>query len=137
MAEVSGIAVPDSYKLFFAQWQRMLAEYESAGYAVQHHRAAVSGRMAVGTGIESVLETAIALHKTYGVPLYFSGSALKGLAANFARHYCGDIWKRESENYKIAFGETAESGCVMFFDALYTPDSGFDRRPLHPDVMTV
>lgn len=40
-------------------------------------------RMAVGLGIESVHETSLALHHTYGIP-YVSGSALKGVARNAA-----------------------------------------------------
>lgn len=136
VAEVASIPVPNSYKSFFARWEKMLAEYKSCGYAVQSYEAVSSGRIVIGTGNESVLETAITLHRTYGVP-YIPGSALKGLAASFARQYCGPNWKEDSENYKIVFGTTAEAGCVVFFDAFYKPDPGFNKRPLHPDVMTV
>ncbi|MFH0988537.1 MAG: type III-B CRISPR module RAMP protein Cmr6 [bacterium] len=136
IAEVATISIPNFYGLFFNRWQTMLADYKCAGYAAQSREATVSGRIVIGIGNESILETAVTLHRTYGVP-YIPGSALKGLAANFARHYCGADWKQESENYKIVFGTTTQEGCVVFFDGLYKPDSGFAGRPLHPDVMTV
>jgi len=93
----------------------------------------ISGRMAVGHGGEGVLETALTLHRTYGVP-YLPGSALKGLAASFARTYCGDQWKPKAYAYNIVFGDTDSAGYVTFFDAL--PLDG-QTKLLHPDVLTV
>jgi len=126
------IAVPESYNMFYKRWKEMLGYYQQAGYAVEHRNAQVRGRMILGTGNESVLETAVTLHRTYGVP-YIPGIALKGLAAKFARQYCGEDWKLNSENYKIVFGETDKSGCMIFFDAMYVVGSS---HPLRTDVLT-
>src|SRR4051812_25489068 len=68
------IAEPPSYRSFFARWQQALGQV--AG--IRAREATVRGRMVVGLGAESVLETAISLHRIYGVP-YIPGSALKGL----------------------------------------------------------
>ena len=61
----------------------------------------VRDRMIVGLGGQSVLETGITLHHTYGVPI-IPGSALKGLAS----HYCHHVWgqdNNESGNFNIEF----------------------------------
>ena len=116
-----------------------------------------TGRLIVGLGSESVLETGIRLHHTYGMPI-IPGSALKGLAA----HYCDQIWgerhvetpsaegrrfrgeRREDkrrnqkaasagEYHQLLFGTTDDCGCITFHDAWLTPDS---PRPLVFDVMT-
>ena len=134
--EVADIAVPQIYREFIKTWKRALYAYQQQGCIVQRSEAEVSGSMIIGTGNESVLEAAISLHHTYGVP-YIPGSALKGLAANFARHFCGDDWREDQENYKITFGLTDESGCVIFFDALYIPTSDPAAKPLRADVLTV
>jgi CRISPR-associated protein Cmr6 len=130
--EVSKIAVPESYKRFYERWEKMLDDYKQAGYAIERREAKVRGRLIIGTGNESVLETAVTLHRTYGVP-YIPGSALKGLAATYARQYGGEHWHKDSENYKIVFGETDKSGCMIFFDALCQAAS---ESPLHIDVLT-
>ncbi|HKZ78455.1 MAG TPA: type III-B CRISPR module RAMP protein Cmr6 [Pyrinomonadaceae bacterium] len=133
VSEVSGIRVPQLYGQVYERWLRLLSSFKSSGYAVVRSEATVSGRMLLGTGNESVLETAMTLHRTYGVP-YIPGSALKGLAANFAQQYCGADWKKTSRNYKIVFGNTAESGCIIFFDALLIALVG--ETPLRRDVLT-
>ncbi|RMH34894.1 MAG: type III-B CRISPR module RAMP protein Cmr6, partial [Gammaproteobacteria bacterium] len=98
--------------------------------------------LAINLGTESVLETSIALHHTYGVP-YIPGSALKGLAASFAhQHLDGDEWRKESGwAHKELFGTTEQAGCVTFFDALYRPPEYFQQgkpiTPLRPDIITV
>ena len=95
--------------------------------------------MIIGLGDESVLETAITLHRTYGVP-YIPGSALKGLAATYARQRLGEAWQKDSEAseaYKIVFGNTDDTGYITFFDALYIPGTGFKQKALYPDVIAV
>src|SRR5205085_8112131 len=91
-------------------------------YGAQTHRAQVKGRMIVGLGSESVLETSISLHRTYGVP-YIPGSALKGLAANYASLRLDEDWQKGGKYYKIVFGDTDDAGYITFFDALYIPRS--------------
>ena len=87
------------------------------------------------------------------------GSALKGLAA----HYCDQAWgERDKPNpsddalkfrgpreqdrknnrpaepqgdyHKLLFGATDDSGCIVFYDAWFVPDS--EKEPLKLDVMT-
>jgi CRISPR-associated protein Cmr6 len=123
--------VPPTYHRFFERWQ---AELKACG--AHTLRADVQGRLSIGLGDESVLETSITLHHTYGVP-YLPGSALKGLAASFARQRLGEAWASSSEAYATMFGSTEAAGYVTFFDALYVPDSGYQQKPLHADVLTV
>lgn len=128
------IKVPDCYVKFYDAWKAALGGYKQSGRAVVTGEAKVNGRMVVGTGNESVIETAVSLHKTYGVP-YIPGSALKGLTATFARQFCGDEWSANREAYKLVFGNMDESGCVTFFDAYFIPSS--NPQPLRRDVLTV
>ena len=89
--EVSQLRVPDIYKHFYNDiW------LPSLDSTVKKY-IKIAGRMIVGLGSESVLETSITLHRTYGVP-YIPGSGLKGLAANYAHKFLGDDWKKEHKD---------------------------------------
>jgi CRISPR-associated protein Cmr6 len=124
--------IPEAYRVFFNRWQQSL---EQAGTVTR--KAQAQGRLIIGLGDESVLETSITLHRTYGVPR-IPGNALKGLAARYARNRLGEqTWGEKSEAYKTLFGTTTEAGYVTFFDALYIPDSAKQDRPLALDVITV
>jgi CRISPR-associated protein Cmr6 len=134
IADVSAIPTPEAYVTFYNRWEQML---DAQG--AKKRIARVKARMIIGLGDESVLETAITLHRTYGVP-YIPGSALKGLAASYARQRLGEAWQKGSEAYeayKIVFGDTDDTGYITFFDAFYKPGTGFKRKTLHPDVITV
>lgn len=118
------------YKAAFERWKSSLPEL-TAGADLQ-----TVGRLIVGLGTENVLETGIRLHHTYGMPI-LPGSALKGLAA----HYCDQVWgeteprfKKDGEYHRLLFGTTDESGCIIFHDAWFVPDS--EKEPLKLDVMT-
>lgn len=124
-------AIDSLYKQFYERWEKSLAEI-----GVQSKRARVLGRLSIGLGGESVLETSISLHRTYGVP-YIPGSALKGLAASYARKRLGDEWKAESDAYRLVFGDTKSAGYVTFYDALYIPGTAKTDTPLALDVMNV
>lgn len=135
-AEIEKIEVSPEYRRFFKRWKDSMTEL-----GAQTAEASVAGRMVVGLGAESVLETSIALHRTYGVP-YIPGSALKGLTAAAAhKHQEGPEWKKVKEDgsigssHRILFGDQESSGYVTFHDALWIPDG--DRLPLDLDVMTV
>jgi CRISPR-associated protein Cmr6 len=91
-------------------------------------------RILVGLGVDSVLETGLTLHHTYGVP-YIPGSALKGLAASFARNQLGPDWQATSEAYLELFGDQTKSGAVDFLDALWAPEAG--KVPLAKDIMSI
>ena len=132
------VRISGEYRRFFQRWK---VSVEALGPCTATAEATVQGRMVVGLGAESVLETAIALHRTFGVP-YIPGSALKGLAAAAAHKHLEDPeWRRVKEDGKIGdshlalFGDQGSSGYVTFHDALWIPTG--DRLPLDLDVMTV
>ena len=131
IADVSTIPIPETYVAFYNRWTQTL---DALG--VKKRPAHVRTRMIVGLGDESVLETSIALHRAYGVA-YIPGSALKGLAASYARQRLAVDWQKDSDAYKVIFGNTDEAGYITFFDALYIPKPGIKEQVLYPDVMTV
>lgn len=119
------------YGDFFESWKQALTNEQT-----KLAEAKVEGRLAIGLGDDGVLETSITLHHTYGVP-YIRGSALKGLAAAFARNRVGGMWEKGSAAYNIIFGKTEDAGYVTFHDALYVPGSGHNGQALYADIMTV
>lgn len=123
------LGVPAFYQAYYERWTRTLK-----AFGAKMRTARVKTRMVVGLGAESVLETSITLHRTCGVP-FIPGSALKGLAASYARKYLG--WGTKSEEYTTLFGDTDSAGYVTFFDAMYVPGTAPHDRPLALDVMTV
>jgi CRISPR-associated protein Cmr6 len=134
--DLDKIEVSAEYRRFFQRWKDSMV-----ALGAQTAEATVAGRMVVGLGAESVLETSIALHRTYGVP-YIPGSALKGLTAATAhKHQEDPEWRKVKEDgetgssHLILFGDQESSGYVTFHDALWIPEG--DRLPLDLDVMTV
>ncbi|MHB2015970.1 MAG: type III-B CRISPR module RAMP protein Cmr6 [Candidatus Xenobia bacterium] len=124
------IPVPAGYKRFFERWKQTL---ETCGASLREGR--VDQRMVVGLGAESLIETSIALHRTYGVPI-IPGSALKGLASSYAATQLQhEQWLKGQPAHLAMFGSTEIAGYVTFFDALYVPASS--DHPLAPDIMTV
>ena len=128
--ELSSITVPKIYDTFYQRWVTGLDSLKA-----KKGKAAVQGRMAIGLGDENVLETSVKLHRTYGVP-YIPGSALKGLAASYARNRIGGEWAAGKQAYQIVFGKMEEAGYVTFHDALYVPGTA-NGQPLQADVITV
>lgn len=130
--EVARFPEPPEYSAYFERWQETLTNE----YGAQTRRAQVKGRMVVGLGSESVLETSICLHRIYGTP-YIPGSALKGLAASYAHQRLGDEWQKGGPFHNIVFGNTDDAGYITFLDALYQPGTGWHKQALYPDVITV
>jgi CRISPR-associated protein Cmr6 len=127
---VSLLPVPAAYRISYQYWMKELKDF-----GAESHMAKVKGRMIIGLGDESVLETSIQLHHTYGTP-YIPGSALKGLAASYASQQLGI--ERTSPEYQVIFGTTEDAGFITFFDALYIPGSAICKeRVLYPDIITV
>jgi CRISPR-associated protein Cmr6 len=132
------VRVPAGYPRFFARWRAALESLPDTRFA----RAETTGRLIVGLGAESVLETSLTLHQIYGVP-YLPGSALKGLAAAAAHRRLTDhaSWRKAGakgpigESHRVLFGDTKASGYVTFHDALWIPEG--TALPLDPDVLTV
>ena len=132
---IQSIQVPGSYKLFFTRWREQIAQVPPFTILVEVR---VRGRMIVGLGSESILETGITLNHTYGVP-YLPGSSLKGLAAATAHKKLEDeAWRKGGggASHRILFGDQESSGYVTFHDAFWVPEEG-RRLPLDLDVMTV
>jgi CRISPR-associated protein Cmr6 len=129
--EVAELPEPPEYEACFKRWKEVLETNK-----VEIRQVRVKGRMAVGLGSESVLEASTCLHRTYGVP-YIPGSALKGLTASYAHHYLGGEWRKGKKFHNVVFGTTDDAGYMTFFDALYIPGTGYQRRALAPDVITV
>jgi CRISPR-associated protein Cmr6 len=141
--ETAGMPIMAGYSMFFNRWKATLEDL-----GARCREAHTLGRMVIGLGDESVLETSVTLHRTYGVP-YIPGSALKGLAAMFVRtRLAGTEWgecigQRQAKQwvagqpYNVVFGDTEQAGYVTFFDALYVPGSEHNGQALWPDVITV
>jgi len=132
------ISVAADYRRFFQRWRDSVQVLEPCTRTAE---ITVQGRMVVGLGAESVLETSIALHRTYGAP-YIPGSALKGLAAAAAhKRLENPAWNKTAKDGKIGachqilFGDQESAGYVTFHDALWIPNG--DKLPLDLDVMTV
>lgn len=125
------IKPPNVYGEFLSRWRAALT---APGSETEIRPARALARVIVGLGAESVIETAITLHRTYGVP-YLPGTSLKGLAASYARQRLDPKeWDPSLEKgaYQTLFGTTDESGYVTFHDALPTSSVRLKR-----DVMTV
>ncbi|GAB4282002.1 MAG: hypothetical protein Kow0080_35790 [Candidatus Promineifilaceae bacterium] len=131
--EVCAIGEPEGYALFFNRW---LASLEQLG--VTPHKVKVNGRLTIGLGRASVIETGITLHHTYGVPV-IPGSALKGLASSYAHQYLDNtIWAKGKPAHTTLFGTQERAGGVVFYDALPLPkEKGEQQWELEPDVITV
>lgn len=133
------------YRLAYQQWSREIARTCRTEFVE------VEGRMVLGLGSGSSLETGLRLHHTYGTPL-IPGSALKGLAA----HYCHQVWGKcdkdflgpleiegsgkkktlsPGKHFEILFGTTDDSGAIIFHDALILPQTLEGSLAL--DIMTV
>jgi CRISPR-associated protein Cmr6 len=140
--EMTRIAVSDIYRSFYERWTESLHTIGAETRVL-----CIDGRMIVGLGAESVLETSITLNRTYGVP-FIPGSALKGLAAKYAAKLEDARWRKDaapiieiSEGKKInphqfIFGSQDSAGFIVFHDALLIPEQN-SRLPLHAEIMTV
>lgn len=127
------IKISDDYKELFERRLESLAEITpNLMKAIK-----IDSRMIVGLGGESVWENAISIHRTYGVP-FIPGSALKGLAASYARKFLKDF-DQDGEVYKFIFGSQESAGFITFHDALLIPEEDQDKNKefLHTDIMTV
>lgn len=132
LRRAADIPAPDIYRLAYERWQKTVAETPGMVFWAGK----LEGRLFIGLGGASVLETAISLSRMYGVPL-IPGSALKGLARAYAA--AGALIDATAQ--KILFGksgdrpEDADSGYVLFHDAWWIPGSA--ATPLTPEIVTV
>lgn len=133
VAQVSGQRASQDYGAFLNRYRASLSHL-----GAEERVGETLSRLVVGLGGESVLETHLTLHRTYGVP-YIPGSAIKGLMSRFAAtRLQGEAWERnlDPKNFyrgdaqKALFGTTEEAGLLLFFDGLPT------EYQIYPDVMT-
>ncbi|MBU3127900.1 type III-B CRISPR module RAMP protein Cmr6 [Clostridium tagluense] len=113
-------------------------------------KAKLADKLIIGLGGQSVFETDITLHHTYGIP-YIPGQAIKGMFRNYiiqeyfkkCSHDCNEDCKNQCEKdaikhkgFSSIFGgendeEKSVSGKVIFMDSF--PDSDFEIKT---DIMT-
>lgn len=134
LADAAQLRCPPPYQSAF---RRRVATLEATPWSdasiLMMATATARGRLVVGLGEESVLETSITLDHTWGMPT-LPGSALKGIAAAAARQLVEDeAWNISGESYLALFGSTDEQGKVAFLDGWWEPK----EYPLYLDVMTV
>jgi CRISPR-associated protein Cmr6 len=115
-----------------ARSRAMLRSYEDRGFAAKHIEARPVWRFVVGLGAAHVLETAITLHRLFGVPI-IPGSAAKGVAKAYAQL----VEHRFDEDPELAaiFGTTDQAGSIIFLDAIpvETPQLKLDiMNPHYP-----
>jgi CRISPR-associated protein Cmr6 len=134
--QATEIPVPEIYIKAFNRWQAIVTSADTIAYWCGK----LESRLFIGTGGASVLETAITLSRTYGVPV-IPGSAVKGLVHAYAM--AARKAKLENalshEQCLALFGhggdDGAESGAVIFHDAWWVPDSA--KTPLVAEIVTV
>ncbi|MCC6157454.1 MAG: type III-B CRISPR module RAMP protein Cmr6 [Deltaproteobacteria bacterium] len=80
-----------AYSGAFERWNSRFADADRFSQSP----VSASSRIAVGLGADSVLETSLRLHRTYGVPI-LPGSALKGLASHTCRRVYGGLAKEHA-----------------------------------------
>lgn len=114
-------------------------------------RTAGDQRLVIGMGRATPLEVGLTLHRTYGFPV-LPGSALKGLAAHYCDSQANDdatlielrrvvtcetsVSARTGEQYRTLFGDTENTGFIVFHDAWMEPIGNHPFDGLHRDVMT-
>lgn len=123
----------DVYQPAFQRFKQELKHF----YYAEQVQTQVQGRLSIGLGTASPIETGLTLHHTYGVP-YLPASALKGLAA----HFCHSQWGQSDEKFQLGqeyhqtlFGSTKISGLLCFHDGWILPESVSDS--ICADVLTV
>lgn len=128
MDSVRGLC--ELYQRVFDRWQSSLEGAKQAIVGTNHNR------VLIGSG-ETVCETSLRLHGTYGFPL-IPGSALKGLAASYAARVWGaydEGFADTGAHYQCLFGTQNGQGLMVFHDAWIQPASLVDA--LLMDVLTV
>jgi CRISPR-associated protein Cmr6 len=118
------------YKLAYKRWQ---SYWSGQSETVVCREGAVRDRLAVGLGMESVLENGVRLQHTYGTPL-IPGSSLKGvLRRGLPVEHRDRPGEKERSFEWYLFGDTHREGAARFHHAWWVPDAA---PPLALDVLT-
>jgi CRISPR-associated protein Cmr6 len=144
LEQVAGLCTPDGYLAALRAREDLLRALHGGvdGGVTRCFSATTRGRMVVGLGVQTPLETHVSLQRTWGVP-WIPGSALKGLASSTAHRSGEASWKRATvevpggSDARTLFGDLTTQGAVTFHDAWWIPEGGSPKLPLDPDVMTV
>ena len=146
-------ALIDVYRKAFDSRHSALEEYKGAfeGGITKHGTMTVTGRLATGLGLASVMENGLLVNHAYGLPM-LSGSGLKGMASAMAHlGLDGDSWKMgtteqkykdQGKDHRALFGARstgsldAAAGMVIFHDAWWVPSKGGRTLPFELDVVT-
>jgi CRISPR-associated protein Cmr6 len=104
----------------YKRWQTMLTEMQAEIITLE-----LNWRMVIGLGSPNVTETALTLHRIYGIP-FIPGSAIKGLVRSYVT---GEIEGHQSSKIddddvvvQRIFGSKSpqQAGTIIFFDAMPT-----------------
>jgi CRISPR-associated protein Cmr6 len=118
------------YKLAYGRWRDY---WMNRGESVVCREGVVRDRLAIGLGMESVLENGVRLQHAYGTPL-IPGSSLKGVLRRGLAPEHRDEQREDRRNVEwFLFGSTKREGAARFHDAWWVPDS---TPPLALDVLT-
>lgn len=138
--QLTTISTSDVYRVAFRRWQNILIENTAIS---KTWAGKIDGRLYLGLGEASPLESAVTLHQTYGVP-FIPGSAVKGvlhhaLLADYKnspdedkRHIIDTLFGREPNG--IDKQDAGSAGFVIFNDAWWIPGG---KIPLVKEVITV
>lgn len=129
LKRVMASSANEAYKLAYTRWMQVIEEQK-----IPFFKAKLTGPLAVGLGNESVLETGLTTHFTYGMPI-IPGSALKGLAKRGGAKLLAEK-KINKDQFNALFGTTETASRLVFWDAWYDPMS-VAGKPFHRDVVTV
>jgi CRISPR-associated protein Cmr6 len=147
--QLINIKPSELYEKAYHRWEKYLLENTET---CKTWAGKVDGRLYLGLGEASPLESAITLHHTYGVP-FIPGSAIKGvlhhaLLARYAKTY-DQVTKKDIRNkieqniVDTLFGrepedtdklDSGDAGYVIFNDAWWIPEN---KNPLVREIITV
>lgn len=135
------IKTSDFYHLAYQRWQDHLFQQTSSS---QSWAAKLEGRLYLGLGEASPLESAITLHHTYGVP-FIPGSAIKGVLHHaLLAEFKNNLTESNQQIIDTLFGrepdttdklDRGDAGYIIFNDAWWIPDS--KKTPLVKEIITV
>jgi CRISPR-associated protein Cmr6 len=134
IATAAKLKVPEIYQKAYQRWEKNLLEANAQTWCGK-----LDGRLFIGLGGASVLETAITLSRTYGVPI-IPGSAVKGLVRAYAEKQNDLDDAQKKTLLEVLFGkigdkpEESDAGYVLFHDAWWIPE---DKPPLAAEIVTV
>ena len=117
--KAAGLPAPDIYKAAYQRWEEIVLTSPTVAYVGM----TLEGRLFIGMGGPSVIESAITLSHAYGVPL-IPASALKGLTKAYAKalkvdnNTCSALFGKEGKT-----PDECDAGYVIFHDAWWMPNS--------------